>query len=377
MKSMLKALSFSVMGLMSSSMVNAQSNYWIVGGQNAVEGQFPWLGDIRIPFGTERYHLCGSALVDPYWVLTAAHCLTGPEFGEDAPTHVRFNTVSTNTQTVNPNGGVDAEIDTIYRHRSFDMSMSLGNGYDIGLIKLKQPVTTITPITLPQQADTAHYYQANRTVRTAGWGLVDTFSTTSADIMKWTNTKIIGRVKCNQYFQSPPGQDVITERVVCVGYEGSEDQSGAAAGDSGGPLWIESNGTKYIIGVVSGGANNTTLHEQPGIYTNVAYLRPWIDSVMGANPTSIPKTAGFNDQNMSIGMAQHDVRLKIGDINSQTIFVQLSNIEGKILHQQTIHNPKFRTFQIPVSAYAAGMYVIRIYDNAGNHMYRKLHHISH
>ncbi len=357
--------------------VNAQSGFWIVGGQNAVEGQFPWIGDIRAKSGTIQYHYCGSALIHPYWAITAAHCLMGDEFGIDNPTHVRFNTVSTNAQQVNLNGGVSAEIDTFFRHMSFSMNMGLGNGYDLGLIKLKEPVNGIVPIALPQQADTAHYYQANRVATTAGWGLVDTFSMAAADIMKWTHTKIIGRALCNDYYQGNMSVGTVTERVTCVGYNGSDPQSGAAAGDSGGPLWLEDNGTKYVIGVVSGGGGAaTTLFEQPGIYTNIAYFRPWIDSVMAANPTSIPKTGGFNDQNINIGMGQDAIKLKIGDISSATIFVQLSNIEGKVLHQQTIHQPKFRTFLIPVSGFAQGMYVIRVYDNAGNHLYRKLHHVS-
>ncbi len=368
--------SLSIIALISFSQVKAQSSFWIVGGQNAVEGQFPWIGDVRTASGNIQYHHCGSALIHPYWVLTAAHCLMGDEFGIDNPTHVRFNTVNTEAQQVNINGGISAEIDTFYRHMDFDMNLGLGNGYDLGLIRLKEPVTSILPIALPQQADTVNYYQSDGLVTTAGWGLMDTFSFQAADRMKWSPTKIIGRARCSDYYQNNPSVGTVSNRVVCVGYEGDEPQSGAGAGDSGGPLWLESNGTEYIIGVVSGGGGMpTTLFEQPGIYTNIAYFRPWIDSVMGANPTSIPKAEGFNEQNVRISIAQNNIKLKIGAIRSTNIFVQLSNIEGKVLHQQTIQNPKFQTFLIPVSGFAPGMYVIRVYDHAGNHIYRKLHHV--
>lgn len=369
-----------MLGLLSRAQVNAQSNYWIVGGQNAAEGQFPWLGDIRLSNANYQEHLCGSALIHPYWVITAAHCLTDPDFNTTYPAFIRLNTVSTNTQSVNPNGGVSVAVDTFYRHTSFNYNQPMGTGYDVALIKLKEPVTSIIPISLPQQSDTAHYYQANRIVTTAGWGLIDTFSTQPADIMKWTYSKIIARAKCNEYYQNNSSITPLTERVVCVGYEGNEPQSGSGSGDSGGPLWIDSNGTKYLIGVVSGAENYTTLHERPSVYTNIAYFRPWIDSVMNAQPavpSSLAASGSLNDENVFISVNEHQIKLKIGNVPSHNIFVQLTNIEGKILYKQKFHKPQQQTYQIPVANFAAGMYVIRIYDNSGNHMYRKLQHVSH
>lgn len=43
----------------------------IVGGQNATQGEFPWLVSVRL--GSS--HHCGGTLVTSKWVLTAAHCL--------------------------------------------------------------------------------------------------------------------------------------------------------------------------------------------------------------------------------------------------------------------------------------------------------------
>jgi secreted trypsin-like serine protease len=48
----------------------------IVSGVKAVPGQFPW--QVRITSITSsKTSLCGGSLIDPEWVLTAAHCLFG------------------------------------------------------------------------------------------------------------------------------------------------------------------------------------------------------------------------------------------------------------------------------------------------------------
>ena len=65
--------------------------------------------------------------------------------------------------------------------------------------------------------------------------------------------------------------NTMTDRMFCAGYlEGGKD---SCHGDSGGPL-VHNN---QLIGVVSWGIQ-CALPNYPGVYANIANLRPWIDA---------------------------------------------------------------------------------------------------
>ena len=46
----------------------------IVGGSVAPVNSWPWQVMVTDNYG---YQFCGGSLVDPYWVVTAAHCMVG------------------------------------------------------------------------------------------------------------------------------------------------------------------------------------------------------------------------------------------------------------------------------------------------------------
>ena len=49
----------------------------IVGGEEAVDGEFPWQVSLRQITGIGATHFCGGSVIDKDWVLTAAHCCAG------------------------------------------------------------------------------------------------------------------------------------------------------------------------------------------------------------------------------------------------------------------------------------------------------------
>lgn len=52
-----------------------QNNKKIIGGQNAAEGQFPWISALYYKTSNDIFiQSCGGSLIAPQWILTAAHC---------------------------------------------------------------------------------------------------------------------------------------------------------------------------------------------------------------------------------------------------------------------------------------------------------------
>ena len=47
----------------------------IVGGTEAPQGAWPWQAMILKRFGNNYGQWCGGTLIDPNWVVTAAHCI--------------------------------------------------------------------------------------------------------------------------------------------------------------------------------------------------------------------------------------------------------------------------------------------------------------
>lgn len=347
----------------------SQAQFWIIGGQSAVEGELPWVVDMRQVVGPMEMHVCGAALIDKEWVVTAAHCVAN---GVDSTNlRLRLNTVRTNGP-VNPNGGEIRKPMQIFVHPSFSMSESPAAGNDIALIKLNAPVPNITPIRLPSQADTTTAYETGAPVKIAGWGLRDTVGISIPDTMKWCNSKIFDFNLCNSVVLSTMNVN-LSRNVFCAGYGANEDPSGAAAGDSGGPVWKLSGSDNIIIGVVSAGsAGPTTRYNEPGLYTKVAAFRSWIDSVMNANGEVSLRSLQIDEGQVKVGTDNNNLMVYFGDLNSSSAKVSIFNMEGRLISETSVVSPSYKQVQINSSGWANGIYMLRVIDANGRSFSKKL-----
>ena len=120
----------------------------VIGGQDANEGQFPWVADLHYTFnGSNIGRLCGGTLIAPEWVLTAGHCVDFETNTQINLSNLRFNSINS-TGPVNPNGGEVRTVSEVYIHPQYQ-----AQNIDLALVKLSSPVTSITPALLPELTD--------------------------------------------------------------------------------------------------------------------------------------------------------------------------------------------------------------------------------
>ncbi|KAH8380157.1 hypothetical protein KR009_009299, partial [Drosophila setifemur] len=149
-------------------------------------------------------------------------------------------------------------------HKDWDSS-NLKN--DIALIKIPAVAysTKIAASKLPALASSYSTYAGDSAIA-SGWGRTsDASSSVSADL-KFAIMTIITNAVCQGTYGS-----VVTGGNICVA---TTNGVSTCNGDSGGPLFLESN--KEQVGLTSFGAAAGCQKGYPGSFTRVTYFRSWI-----------------------------------------------------------------------------------------------------
>ncbi|KAM6214738.1 complement C1s subcomponent [Rhynchocyon petersi] len=246
----------------------------IFGGSEAEIQNFPWQVFVSSPWA-------GAALIDEYWVLTAAHVVEG---NEDPIMYVGSKSVQS---TVLENAQM-LTAERVFLHPGWQL---LGNSEtrvnfdnDIALVRLKDPVKMgpkVSPICLP--GNTPEYVPSEGQLGLiSGWGRTKVRD--RAIKLRGARVPITTLSKCMQVkpkdFQVDAKPFVFTDNMICAGGEKGVD---SCTGDSGGALAVQDPNKKapkfYVAGLVSWGPQCGTY----GIYTKVKNYSDWIRKTMQEN----------------------------------------------------------------------------------------------
>ncbi|KAM6221070.1 LOW QUALITY PROTEIN: serine protease 55 [Rhynchocyon petersi] len=230
----------------------------IIQGVEAGVGEFPWL--VSIQAGSE--HFCGGAILNKWWILTAAHCL---QFEAISP--VELNIVMGTNDLTSPHKEIK-QADKIVLHRNFKKT-TMDN--DVALLMVTSPITftdKILPICLPRHPIPSTWNQC----WVAGWG-----KTKTGDRASMTPTLMKAPMVITDWEECSKMFTKLTQNMLCAGFK--NESYDACQGDSGGPLVCTPGPGKkwYQVGIISWG--RSCGKNFPGIYTLLAKYDDWIKRV--------------------------------------------------------------------------------------------------
>ena len=279
-----------------ASTAGAEVGDFIVGGEPAAEGDWPW--QVRL-FQTEDMDsgFCGGSLISETWVLTAAHCVVDME-------SVVVGYGSVNQSDLSLVGSKQIIVYPDY--------MTTGVG-DIALIQLEEPIEGATWIGIADPSAESELTRPGSELTVTGWGSLCDFQgfeaatyirdgrrivspgklwssgeIQSPNTLRQVDLQVIGDEDCADVYrqfgevQSGMGLMISDLELCAAAPDGAKD---SCYGDSGGPLVAPAdNRLGYVqVGVVSWGVQcgNPLL---PGIYGRVSRFHDWIQDQMRENP---------------------------------------------------------------------------------------------
>ncbi|XP_063168318.1 trypsin-3-like [Candoia aspera] len=243
--------------LLVSSAVFAQEGTGgrIIGGYDCLPHSRPFQAAVVTGSKGNWRIYCGGSLVDPCWVLSAAHCKSNQRVKVCLGKH-NLKMVESAEQCVDI---ADAVPHPEYNRKNIDK--------DYMLLRLKTCAKLSEAVNVTRLPTSCPSDGTPCTV--SGWGTIQSPQSRLPAKMQCANVSIVPHNQCNKAYRG-----AITPHMICAGVpQGGID---SCRGDSGGPLTCDG----LLEGVVSWGTYVCAQRGNPGVYAKVCCVVPWIQNTI-------------------------------------------------------------------------------------------------
>ncbi|CAF0827887.1 unnamed protein product [Didymodactylos carnosus] len=157
----------------------------IIGGETAVSESWGWIVSLRF-FST---HICGGSIINPNYVLTAAHCIK-------AITNFKYAEVVAGIDTISQRNGQVRKINKYWVHPNYNR-ITYEN--DIAIIKLSKPLKLkdkISKVCLPtaNYSTLQEYPVPGSNLVAIGWGAKSTTFSDSSDTLQQVTVQAVSKL---------------------------------------------------------------------------------------------------------------------------------------------------------------------------------------
>ncbi len=240
----------------------------VIGGTEIEQGnKWPWMAAVNYvpgPESTRKSLICGGTLIAPRWVLTAAHCVINSQGQRTLPDNLLVVVGSAHRDG---SGGEHLRVSAVRTHPNYNRD---GLHNDIALLQLASPAT-VAPVNVAGAAQLDYLGAVGRSAlfTALGWGRTRANDPASgARLLHEVSLGYVPGKQCRSTWRSVTGSQI------CAGGAGAVD---TCTGDSGGPLVLEHDGTQWLVGITSYGAQECGSPGVPGVYTSAASFSGWME----------------------------------------------------------------------------------------------------